>query len=299
MSDLPLVSRDALVVTQSRDDAASNAVADDAVTVAHDVCALPLVRRLAALLDRDPATLRDGDPLPRGWHALLFNMPTRQSQLRADGAADLGVALPEIGLPRLMLGGRQHQYGGDIPIGARVHRETRRGAVHMKAGRSGRFALVKVEHRIFVTEQRNAAVTEHQDYVLRAAELPKAEVPPASTARPEGMVIAARTIVPDERLLFRYSAITDNPHRIHYDHAYATAGEGYPTLVVNGSIPALYLLEMFRATLQREPRSLTSRNVAPMFCGRPLHLTISTQSDRWRLWATDDQGQTTFEAQAE
>ena len=71
-----------------------------------DVCALPLVRRLAAMLDRDPLTLKEGDPLPHGWHPVMFNTPTRQSQLRADGSADLGVPLPDIGLPRLMRRGR-------------------------------------------------------------------------------------------------------------------------------------------------------------------------------------------------
>ena len=120
------------------------------VTTAHDLCALPLVRRLAAMLDRDPSTLRDGNLLPRGWHPLLFNAPTLQAQLRADGAAQLGMPLPDLGLPRLMLGGRQTGFTGDIPIGAHVRRETRRGDVRIKQGRSGRFALVKVEHRIFV-----------------------------------------------------------------------------------------------------------------------------------------------------
>ena len=91
---------------------------DTGLRLAHDVCALPLAHRLAALLDRDPDDLREGDPLPCGWHAMLFNAPTRQSDLRADGAADLGVTLPDIGLPRLMLGGRQNQFRGIIPIGA-------------------------------------------------------------------------------------------------------------------------------------------------------------------------------------
>src|SRR5687768_10367915 len=97
------------------------------VTLATDVCALPLARRMAAMLDRDPAALREGDTLPHGWHPMLFNAPTRQFELRSDGAAFLGVPLPDIGLPRLMLGGRQNLFPGEIPIGAPVRRETRRG----------------------------------------------------------------------------------------------------------------------------------------------------------------------------
>lgn len=272
------------------------------VTVASDICALPLAWRLAAMLDRDPLSLREGDPLPHGWHAMLFNLPTRQSQLRADGAANLGVPLPDLGLPRLMLGGRQNRFASDIPIGAKVRRETRRGDVQLKEGRSGRFALVKVEHRIFVEGQALPAVVEHQDYVLRAAS--EGQAAPAQTVpappQPESPPpTATRTLLPDERLLFRYSAITDNPHRIHYDQPYATGHEGYPGLVVNGSIPAMFLLEMFRQHTGREPTAFSSRNLAPMQCGHPLTLKLRDEGQAWRLWAQDSQGQTTFDARAE
>lgn len=271
------------------------------VTIATDVCALPLARRLAAMLDRDPLALREGDPLPRGWHPMLFNTPTRQSELRADGAADLGVPLPDLGLPRLMLGGRQNRFVSDIPIGARLRRETRSGEVQLKDGRSGRFALVKVEHRIFVEGAGEPAVVERQDYVLRAAsETGAAQVPtPAAPAAAPGAADASRTLVPDERLLFRYSSITDNPHRIHYDQPYALAQEGYPALVVNGSIPAMFLLELFRAHVGREPNGFSSRNLAPMFCAQALQLKLLRNEAGWRLWAEDAQGRTTFDARAD
>ena len=278
---------------------------NDSVIVADDVCALALVRRLAAMLDRDPASLDEGDALPRGWHPTMFNPPTRQSQLRHDGAADLGVKLPDIGLPRLMLGGRQNRFLADIPIGARVRRESRQGGVQMKQGRSGRFALVKVEHRIFVVGSSEPALIEVQDYVLReaaaAATMPAA-VPAATSA---AAVVAAevpeatRVLLPDQQLLFRFSAITDNPHRIHYDQPYATAVEGYPALVVNGSIPGMFLLELFRASVGREPAALASRNLAPMFCGQPLHLNLRQDGAAWRLWAQDAQGNTCYDARVE
>ena len=278
------------------------------VDIAEDVCALPLARRLAALLDRDPAQLREGQPLPRGWHVMLFNVPTMQSQLRADGAAHLGVTLPDIGLPRLMMGGRQIRFTGDIPLGAHVRRETRQGEVQLKNGRSGRFALVKVEHSIFVEDTDRAAVVETTDYVLREASPPSAPATaaPAATAAtvapqtgtPTPTPDAVRTITPDERALFRYSAITDNPHRIHYDLAYATGAEGYPALVVNGSIPAMFLLELFRAMAGREPQTFASRNVAPMFCGQALTLCAKAEGSDWHLWAQDPRGSTTFDARA-
>ena len=287
-----------------------------AVTVASDICALPLARRLAALLDRDPGSLREGDPLPHGWHAMLFNLPTRQCDLRDDGSADLGVPLPDIGLPRLMLGGRHNRFPGEIPIGAHLKRETRRGAVQLKEGRSGRFALVAVEHRLFVEGQDQPAVVEQLDYMLREANRPPASAaapdvsdpakvtaaalasaPVTSSALPSP--IATRVLLPDERLLFRYSAITDNPHRIHYDRSYATEQEGYPALIVNGSLPAMFLLEMFRRHIGREPRTFSSRNLAPMFCAKPLTLKLARDEQAWRLWAEDEQGRTTFDARAE
>ena len=278
---------------------------DNPLQFSDDVCALPLARRLAAMLNRDPASLREGDPLPRGWHVMLFNVPTRQSQLRQDGAASLGVTLPDIGLPRLMMGGRQTRFMGDIPIGAHVRRETRQGGVQMKQGRSGRFALVKVELSIFVDDEREAAVIETQDYVLREASAAAPAAAPVASPSPAATPLAAITpdatsaLLPDEALLFRYSAITDNPHRIHYDLAYATGAEGYPALVVNGSIPTMFLLELFRSTAGREPLSLTSRNVAPMFCGRPLQLNALNEGTSWRLWAQDENGCTTFDARAQ
>ncbi len=269
-----------------------------AIEVADDFCELSLARRCSALVDRDPASLRVGQNLPRGWHVMMFNVPTRQSVLRKDGAAHLGVTLPDIGLPRLMLGGRQIEFTGDIAIGGPVHRETRQGDVQVKRGRSGRFAIVPVEHRIFVEGATEPAVVETNNYVLREAGGPAEPPVPGRADQAVPAADALRQIVPDEAMLFRYSAITDNPHRIHYDQPYATQAEGYPALVVNGSIPAMFLLEMFRDLAGREPARFSSRNLAPMFCGRPLTLFAKLDGKAWKLWAQDQSGIITFDAQA-
>ena len=267
------------------------------VQQADDVCALPLVRRMAALLDRDPAEFADGDPLPRGWHVVLFNPPTRQSGLRADGAADLGVTLPDLGLPRLMMGGRRIEFVGDIPIGARVRRTSRPGVVKTKTGKSGRFALVDVEHRISLDCDDAPVLIETTSYVLREAE-------GSATARHPAPAVAAippadlsRVVAPDETMLFRYSAITDNPHRIHYDLAYARS-EGYPALVVNGTVPTMLLLEMFRAHVGGEPAGWTSRNLAPILCGETLTLTLSGEDGGWTMRAHGPSGKIALEARA-
>ncbi len=264
---------------------------------ADDVCALPLVRRMAALLDRDPASFADGDPLPRGWHVALFNPPTRQSELRADGAAHLGVTLPALGLPRLMMGGRKIEFVGDIPIGARVRRTSQPGEVTIKNGKSGRFALVDVEHRISLEGGDAPVVIETTSYVLREEGGDTASRPSAPSAMPIPPADLSRKVTPDETMLFRYSAITDNPHRIHYDLAYARS-EGYPALVVNGSVPIMLLLEMFRAHLGGEPAGFRSRNLAPILCGATLTLTLTHEADGWALRAHGPSGAVALEARA-
>ena len=264
---------------------------------ADDVCALPLVRRMAALLDRDPAGFADGDPLPRGWHAALFNPPTRQSELRADGAAHLGVTLPDLGLPRLMMGGRRIEFVGDIPIGARVRRTSRPGGVTTKIGRSGRFALVDVEHRISLDGDDDPVLIETTSYILRGDESGAQARHAAPAARAIPPADLSRTVAPDEAMLFRYSAITDNPHRIHYDLAFARS-EGYPALVVNGTLPTMLLLEMFRAHVGGEPAGLRSRNLAPILCGALLTLTLVREGDEWTMRAHGPLGEVALEARA-
>lgn len=267
----------------------------------HDICTLVLARRLSALLDRDPSFLVQGEPLPRGWHVMLFNPPARQSQLRPDGAADPGIPLPDLGLPRLMFGGRTLTFVSDIPIGARVRRLTRCAAVEEKSGRSGRFAIVKVDHRIFVDGATEPALLETSNYVMRAASSEDDAIGPRQDLHPEPLVgvVASRTIIPDEMLLFRYSAITDNPHRVHYDYPYASAVEGYPALLVNGSIPGLFLLEMLREVSGRQITRFSGRNIGPMFCGEPLRLEVAHAADGWRLRASNAAGMTTFEASSQ
>ncbi len=272
-----------------------------AVVIAEDVCALPLARRLAALLDRDPGAFHAGQSLPRGWHVIMFNPPTRQSHLRHDGAAELGVELPDLGLPRLLFGGRTVTFAGDLPIAGAARRETRQLGLQAKQGRSGRFVIVSIEHRIFAGDSAQPAIIEVSDYVMREAAAPDRPAPATNHAAPPAPARASdatRQIVPDEAMLFRYSAITDNPHRIHYDQAYATGEEGYPGLLVNGSIPAMFLLEMFRDLAGREPVRFSSRNLGQVVCGRVLRLHARAEGERWALWAENGSGAIVLNAEA-
>ena len=256
----------------------------------HDWCALSLVQRLAAMLDRDPLAFRTCDTLPRGWHVVMFNAATPQAELRPDGLAGLGITLPELGLPRVMAAGRRTTWHGDIAIGNAVRRDSRIANVVEKQGRSGRFAIVTIEHRISADE---LALVEEQDYVMREPnpDTPAAP-PPAAQPRPAA---AERFLVPDETLLLRYCAITYNAHRIHYDQAYATGVEGYPALVVNGGIPILALMELYRSQARREPTHAVLRNLAPLFCGRTMRLCATPSEQGWQLWAEDDGGRLAVE----
>jgi 3-methylfumaryl-CoA hydratase len=261
-----------------------------------DVCALPLVRRVAAMLDRDPARWQAGDPLPRGWHVALFSVATPQSELRPDGVAGLGVRLPDLGLPRIMMGGKRTRFEGDITIGEPVRRVSRITSVSPKEGRSGRFVIVTMQHEIFAGSGTRPVIVEEQDYVMReaAGESP-ATASQKAPARMRRASDVQRELLPDEALLFRYSAVTFNAHRIHYDHPYATGREGYPALVVNGGIPVIFLVELFRDRAGRQPAAITTRNLSPLYCGRPVQLCAIRSEPEWRLWAEDESGATTVE----
>ena len=271
----------------------NNAGASQAVQRSDDVCALPIVRRLGATFDIDPGRWREGDALPRGWHLAFFTTDTRQSQLRPDGVAGFGIELPDLGLPRVVFGGRRIRFHGDIPIGSHLQRESRLMSVVPKEGRSGRFAVVTIQHEIFVEGAREPAVVELQDQVMREAAT-KTEAGRSAPTAPGGPAmpkpVHREIVVPDETLLFRVSALMFNTHRIHYDLAYVRGQEDYPALVVNGSVSSLLLLEFFRARAQREPNAIHLRNVGLAFCGRPLRLNAIPGDPSWRVWADDEQG---------
>ena len=134
-----------------------------------------------------------------------------------------------------------------------------------KEGRSGRFVIVTIQHDVYVEGEARAAIEEEQDYVMReAADAPASAPEGNSRTDRTARATASRTVIPDETLLFRYSAITFNPHRIHYDHPVCHPHEGYPALVVNGGIASILLLELFKSAAGRDPdvRHRTQRRAA-------------------------------------
>lgn len=261
-----------------------------------EACPLGTVRRVAAMLDLAPDGLAnglvDGGPLPRGWHFVMLAADTRRSALRADGFPGLGVPMPDLGLPRLMLGGRTVAFHHDIPIGASVVRSSAVRSVVHKTTASGPMAVVTLAHALCVAGQPAPAVEETQTYLLLPPRPPLTagvaapEVPPGVPAQ----AAHRKTVVPDETLLFQYSALGFNSHRIHLDRAHAQRVEGFPDLVVNGGLATLLLTEFMRCELSLRPVNYVVRHVAPLYCGRALTLTAEpVDATRWQLKALDDQ----------
>ncbi|MCB1492006.1 MAG: MaoC family dehydratase N-terminal domain-containing protein [Rhodobiaceae bacterium] len=269
--------------------------------VAHDVCALLLVRRIAAMLDHDPDTCREGDPLPAGWQMCVFTPLIRQSDLRADGHAQAETLMPPVHLPRRMLGGRRTWFKEPVKIGAALTRTSELVSITPKTGRSGELVIVTVRHTITEDDHDAPLIVEEQDSIFRE-EAPPGAAPkatgPATTAPARPDPVHVREMTPDPTLLFRYSAIGFNTHRIHYDQPYATGTEGYPGLIVNGGLATLLLIDFFEGTTGQRLKSIEARNTGAIICGRPIRLCAAPSEEGWLLWIEDTNGRMLLEAKA-
>jgi 3-methylfumaryl-CoA hydratase len=259
-------------------------------------CSLAAVRRVGAMLDLDPGELVEGNPLPRGWQFILLGADTRRSDLRSDGFPGLGVPMPDLGLPRLLLGGRSVDYYHEIPIGSMVKRVSRMKSLSRKTAAHGDMAVVTIAHELLVPTASTAAIVETQTYILLSGKNSAAEgdsMPQTVSAQ------QSKIVTPDETLLFQYSALGFNSHKIHIDKAYARDVEGFPGLVVNGGLVTLLLTEFLRTDLNRRPRSFRTKHLAPLFCGRPITLAADGDGTVWRLRAYNDVGKIAVEMEVD
>jgi 3-methylfumaryl-CoA hydratase len=266
----------------------SAAPAQSAPIQRRETCSLAQVRRVAAMLDIDPDEMTTDLPLPRGWQFVLMGADTRRSALRSDGFPGLGVPMPELGLPRLLLGGRSVRFHGDIPIDSLVSRTSAVRSVREKSGPSGPMAVVELVHELQVDGEPEPAVVETQTYLLLSAQRAARDDSAASAAPPVTATHQA-TVLPDETMLFQYSALGFNSHRIHLDRDHAREREGFPDLVVNGGLTTLLLTEFLRRDLGVQPKALTARHLAPLYCNRPVTLAADRAGNGWQLKAFDDQ----------
>lgn len=231
-----------------------------------------------------------GARLPRGWHFVLLAADTRRSELRGDGFPGLGVPMPDLGLPRLMLGGRTVEFHHDIPVGAEVSRTSGVRSLAYKQGSGGDRVVVTVAHDLVIKGQTQAAVSEAQTYLLLPARAPgaKSEVGGATQVAPPVQAHRLKRVVPDETLLFQYSALGFNSHRIHLDREHAQKVEGFPDLVVNGGLITLLLTEFLRCDLGVAPAAITVKHVAALYCNRAITLAADPSERGWHLRAFDD-----------
>ena len=262
-----------------------------------DYVTVPAVHRLAATLDRDDPMPKMGDPLPVGWHQILFPRVVRQSQIGADGHPERGDFLPPVPLPRRMFAGKRTTFHSDLRVGDAVRRDSVILAVNIKQGRTGQMVFVTVKTDI--SSPRGLAITEEQDFVYREAA--PGGTPPQPPQPAPGRAVWSRVVTPDPVMLFRYSALTFNGHRIHYDQPYVTKVEGYPGLVMNGGLTTLLVFELSRTHASTPIRYISSRNVRALFVNQPIALggEPSLDNKTATLWALNPDGALALTAEAE
>lgn len=251
---------------------------------------------LASALDLDGVP-NGGSVLPPAWHWIYFNSFVRRRDVGVDGHPKLGSFLPDVGLPRRMWAGGRIIYHTPLKIGVEAERQSEIIAVSAKEGRAGRLLFVTVRHKIIA--DTILCIEEEQDIVYREQPAAGTSAPPLTLA-PETAEFSER-VKPDPVLLFRYSALTLNGHRIHYDRTYARQGEGYPDLVVHGPLIATLLHGLaIRCRSDARLFRFEYRGVAPLFVDQDFYLEAGAggAEDELKLWARGSGGGVAMQAHA-
>jgi 3-methylfumaryl-CoA hydratase len=258
---------------------------------------------LAATLDwpasAGPQRPAAGTPLPYLWHWLYFLPLHPQSDIGPDGHAKRGGFLPPVPLPRRMWAGSDFEFHEPLRVGDALQRTSTIAGITEKSGRSGNLVFVKVRHELCRNGSADVALTEHHNIVYRAAPTPADVAPPPQAAPAEFAWV--RRMVADDVLLFRYSALTFNGHRIHYDRKYVTEVEGYPGLIVHGPLIATLLMDLLRRHMpDAAVRKFEFKAVRPTFDVNPfsIHGQPSADGKSVRLWGRDHEGWLTMDATA-
>ncbi|PCE24721.1 FAS1-like dehydratase domain-containing protein [Burkholderia ubonensis] len=246
-----------------------------------DVLSVRHARLMAATVGSDPAQLTAGAPLPPLWHWLYFLEGLPPEQLGRDGHPRRGGFLPPVPLPNRMWAGGRVRFHAPLPLGADVTKRSTIRAVEHKHGRSGELVFVTVLHEIL--HAGAVAIAEEHDIVYKEASPGGAARPapaPAAPCAPEHR----DTFVATSTTLFRYSALTFNGHRIHYDQDYCRDVEGYPNLVIHGPLNATLLAGYAERVAGRPLRAFHYRGVQPALLGNALTLNATRTEDGYALW---------------
>lgn len=247
------------------------------------------VRALAATLDEGDPDPRNGDPLPPLWHWLYFLEIAPQSKIGPDGHAERGDFLPPVPLPRRMWAGSRFSFDGEpVRVGETIERRSTIKSVEPKTGSTGSMVFVTVQHTI--SGPRGVSLVEEHDIVYREPAKPGEKPKPAKPAPTDPTW--RKTIQADPVLLFRFSALTFNGHRIHYDQPYVTGTEGYPGLIVHGPLMGLVQMELARrSNPARIPRSFEFRALSPVFAGGAFSVQARREQDgSITTWVADSNG---------
>ena len=233
------------------------------------------VAALSATLDRDDPAPKVGDELPPAWHWLYFLEAKPASQLGPDGHPKRGGFLPPVPLPRRMWAGGRIEFLRPLHIGETIRRDSEILSVEAKHGRSGSLVFVTVRHTI--SNDGGIAVREEHDIVYRDA-AQAGDAPPPGKPAPKGPAWQ-RDVTGDSVMLFRYSALTFNGHRIHYDLDYVKNAEHYPGLIVHGPLQTTLLLDLCRRHAPRPVKKLDYRAMHPVFHTERFTVNGNPQAD--------------------
>ena len=247
------------------------------------------VRALSATFDEKDPDPQNGDPLPPLWHWLYFLEVAPQSKIGSDGHAERGDFLPPVPLPRRMWAGSRFSFDGEpIRVGETIERLSEIKSVEPKSGSTGSMVFVTVQHTI--SGPRGVSFAEQHDIVYREAAKPGEASKPPKPAPTDATW--TRTVLADPVLLFRFSALTFNGHRIHYDQPYVTGVEGYPGLIVHGPLMGMLQIELARrSSAGKVVRSFEFRALSPVFGGAALGVHGRREGDgSITTWIADPNG---------
>jgi 3-methylfumaryl-CoA hydratase len=254
-----------------------------------------LVARFRAVVVQAEGEVAPGEPAPAGIHWCIAPPALRSDRLGPDGHPRKGILMPPVPLPRRMWAGGSVEFLAPIRVGDTVNRATAITAIERKRGRSGELCFVQVTHRFSVSGKE--VLNEVQDIVYREATDKAADAEPVRFDPPAGASTRAEHFDPVR--LFRYSALTFNGHRIHYDFPYATQEEGYAGLVVHGPLQASLLMHLAEAELGRLAR-FSFRGRSPLICNRGALLWASRkEGGGLELGVAESQGAATMSASAQ
>jgi len=252
-------------------------------------------RLMAATVDRPGPALADGDPLPHCWHWLYFLEGLPPGRLGPDGHPERGGFMPPVPLPNRMWAGGDVRFEGPIPLGATMDKRSTIKSVEHKSGRSGDLVFVTVEHEISVDGSRR--LHELQNIVYKSPAPAGNARPPADGGPAPGQHV--RKLTPDTTMLFRYSALTFNGHRIHYDQDYCRDVEGYDNCVIHGPLVATLLCGLAADVGPAPLRRFSYRGLRPAILGVDLEFNATVEGNSARLWSRLPDGGVSMQAEAE